>query len=283
MSKVYVPPIKCQGIKTKIVPIIKENISLSEDGYWIEPFLGSGVVLFNVAPKKAIISDKNIHIINLYKKIQDGEITPSIVRKFLKYHGDLLAKNGQDYYYEMRDMFNSNKDPLYFLFLNRSCFNGMIRFNRNGFFNIPFCKKDNRFAPAYITKIVNQVASIQEIMRDKEWIFKCQSWQETLKEANPNDFVYLDPPYIGRDTSYVGEWPIEEAEELAKWANETQSKVMLSMWKENKYRKNDHIEKCWSTFYECNFSHFYHLGAKETNRNEMTEVLLMNYRKTISE
>jgi DNA adenine methylase len=67
ISKISVPPIKCQGIKTKLIPFIAENIEWNGKGKWIEPFLGSGVVLFNIQPDIALISDTNKHIIELYK------------------------------------------------------------------------------------------------------------------------------------------------------------------------------------------------------------------------
>ena len=152
-----VTPIKIQGKKTKLVPYIIENTNLSNETIWIEPFLGSGEVLFNINPQKAVVSDTNKLIIDFYQKIQTKEITSSIVRIFLEEHGKKLQEGGEEYYYEMRDKFNKTLDPLYFLFLNRSCFNGMIRFNSKNEFNVPFCKKDNRFSKSYITKIVNQV------------------------------------------------------------------------------------------------------------------------------
>lgn len=173
----------------------------------------------------------------------------------------------------MRDAFNNNGNPLYFLFLNRSDFNGMIRFNERGEFNVPFCQKPNRFAKAYITKICNQVANVAELLEDKDWEFTCQPWQETFVNAKPNDYIYLDPPYIGRDTSYVGEWPEEEAIELARYAHETPANVCLSMWKENEYRRNDHLFDYWSDFTWHEQDHFYHFGAKESNRHPMVEVL----------
>ena len=74
-EKIIVPPIKCQGIKTKLIPFIRDNIETSENGIWIEPFLGSGVVAFNVAPKRALLTDKNQYIIALYRSIQDSSIT----------------------------------------------------------------------------------------------------------------------------------------------------------------------------------------------------------------
>lgn len=272
-SKVLVPPIKCQGIKTKLVPFIHEKVSRNENGVWIEPFVGTGVVAFNIAPQNALLCDKNQHIIALYQHIQNGTITAENVRDFLEYHGAILALRGADYYKEIRDAFNKNKDPLHFLFLNRSDFNGMIRFNRRGEFNVPFCQKPNRFSKAYITKICNQVHGVASVMQDKNWTFKCCPWQDAFHGATEFDYIYLDPPYIGRDTSYVGEWPEEEAVQLAEYAHQTPANVCLSMWKENQFRRNDHLDKYWSDFIWHEQEHFYHIGAKEANRHPMTEVL----------
>lgn len=270
-----IPPIKCQGIKTKIVPYIKENVKnkINTNSFWIEPFLGSGVVAFNIAPKNAILSDKNKYIISFYKEIQNGKITPEVVRKFLEFHGKKLSLIGESYYKEMRKKLYETDDPLIFLFLNRSDFNGMIRFNKKGEFNVPFCKKVNRFSKSYVTKICNQVSAVAEIMKGKNWTFICGDWREVLKNTSSNDFVYLDPPYIGRDTSYVGEWPLEEAEELANVAHNIDANVCLSMWKENEFRTNEHLIKCWNDFTLVEISHFYHIGAKENNRHPMIEVL----------
>lgn len=271
--KVLVPPIKCQGIKTKLVPFIKENVKRDENGLWIEPFVGTGVVAFNLAPKKAILTDKNQYIIALYQGIQAGDITSNTVRAFLECHGQELEKYGGKYYTEMRDAFNKNGDPMFFLFLNRADFNGMIRFNRQGEFNVPFCQKPNRFSKAYVTKICNQVAGVASVMRGKDWTFQCCSWKKAFEYATDNDYIYLDPPYIGRDTSYVGEWPDEDAILLSKFAHETPANVCLSMWKENEFRRNEHLFDYWSDFTWFEQNHFYHIGAKEANRHPMVEVL----------
>lgn len=78
-TKVYVPPIKTQGIKTKLVPLIKENVCLSEKTVWIEPFMGSGVVGFNIAPATAVFADTNPYIIDFYNQIKKGTITSYIM------------------------------------------------------------------------------------------------------------------------------------------------------------------------------------------------------------
>lgn len=272
-SRIIVPPIKCQGIKTKLVPFIIKTVNRKEDGLWIEPFVGSGVVAFNLAPSRALLNDKNQYIIALYQSIQKGIITSKDVRDFLEYHGAELKKRGAAYYIEMRDNFNQNGDPLHFLFLNRADFNGMIRFNRSGQFNVPFCQKPNRFSRAYITKICNQVSKIANVIKNRDWVFTCTPWQEAFSGATENDYIYLDPPYIGRDTSYVGEWPDEEAIALADYAHKTPANVCLSMWKENEFRKNEHLFDYWSDFQWHEQDHFYHIGAKESNRHPMIEVL----------
>lgn len=272
---VKAPPIKCQGIKTKLVEFISNSIVWDGTGRWIEPFLGSGVVLFNIMPKRALVSDINPHIIKLYKAIQIGEITPYTAKVFLEKEGKKLLEVGEEHYYEIRKRFNEFGSSLDFLFLNRSCFNGVMRFNKKGGFNVPFCRKPDRFRQAYITKIVNQIQWISDVMKGKDWEFVCSDWESTLNRAEVNDFVYLDPPYVGRHTDYYTQWDEEAAERLAEVTRKLPCGFALSMWKENQYRNNDHLEKCWSGLEERTFAHFYHVGSSENLRNEMQEALII--------
>lgn len=276
IDKIIVPPLKCQGIKTKLVNFIATTVKWDGRGKWIEPFLGSGVVLFNINPERALVSDTNKHIINFYKDIQAGCINEIIVKDCLEDMGAKLLKHGKDYFYEIRDQFNAgNGDPLKLLFLNRCCYNGIMRFNARGKFNVPFGHKPERFRRAYVTKIVNQVSKIRQILRNKDWDFRVQDWHETLSLAEPEDFVYMDPPYIGRHTDYYNNWNDDDAIELAKFSSTLKCGFALSMWKENKYRKNVHLDLHWNGFVTKTFSHFYHVGSKEKFRNEMTEALVL--------
>jgi len=278
-ENVIVPPIKCQGIKTKLVPFIMQNIRWDGSGRWIEPFLGSGVILFNLRPQRALVCDINPHIINFYQQVYNGRITPATVRNHLQNEGDKLLTNGRkgkkSYYYQVRERFNAEKNSLDFLFLSRACFNGMMRFNQRGAFNVPFCRKPDRFRPAYITKIVNQVKVIQGIMRGKEWIFRVGDWRTCLENLDETDFVYLDPPYIGRHTDYFNQWSESEAVELAEMTHSIPGGFALSMWKENKYRVNEHIPLHWNHTIERTQTHFYHVGPTEDLRNAMEESLLI--------
>ena len=152
-----VPPIKCQGIKTKLVNEIKRIVASQAYDRWLEPFCGSCVVPLNVQPRNAVLSDTNIHIIRLYEEIQRGGLTPATAKSFLIEEGDKLRSGGEAYYYSVRERFNDHPTSLDFLFLNRACFNGVMRFNRQGRFNVPYGHKPNRFRQAYITKITNQI------------------------------------------------------------------------------------------------------------------------------
>ena len=277
-QKVYVPPLKIQGIKTKLVPLIKESVSLDRDTLWVEPFMGSGVVGFNINPRRAVFADTNPHIINFYKGIQSGAITPSITRDFLESEGEKLAQNDADHYYTVRDRFNQTHDPLDFLFLNRSCFNGMIRFNKDHKFNVPYGHKPNRFAKAYVTKIVNQVSHVEELMRDADWTFLCQSFEKTIGDVSErNAFIYCDPPYIGRHVDYYDSWDEMSEIRLRNLLRDAQVRFMMSTWESNQYRKNEYIDSIWHACHKINKSHFYHVGAKVDNRNPMLEALLINY------
>ena len=148
-----VPPIKCQGIKTKLARAIRSLVPKDATGRWIEPFCGSCVVPFNVRPERAILCDTNEHIIRFYKDIQTGNVTNGQIREYLSKQGARLKKAGEEVFYEIRDQFNQAPNSLSFIFLNRACFNGVMRFNRKGKFNVPFCRKPERFARAYVANL----------------------------------------------------------------------------------------------------------------------------------
>ena len=276
-DKVFVPPIKIQGIKTKLVPLIRQSVLMDKETVWIEPFMGSGVVGFNVEPQRAVFADTNPHIIAFYNQIKEGKITPHVVRAFLEHEGKLLERKDDEYYYFVRNRFNAEHDPLDFLFLNRACFNGMIRFNKDYDFNVPYGHKPQRFAKAYITKIVNQVAHVSQLLQKYTWEFLCQPFEVTIAAATAGDFIYCDPPYIGRHVDYYDAWDEESERALHAALIGSRARFMLSTWDHNDYRANEYIQKLWGDCHKITRDHFYHVGAKEKNRNPVVEALLTNY------
>lgn len=275
VQRVVVPPIKCHGTKTRLVRFILGNICWDGHGRWIEPFLGSGAVLFNVQPQRALVSDINPHIIRFYQMVYEGRITPRIVYDYLSAEGQALARYGESYYYAVRDRFNQHGDTLDFLFLSRACFNGLMRFNRDGKFNVPFCQKPSRFREAYVTKVANDVASLQAIMRGKQWEFRVADWQETLREARAGDFVYLDPPYIGRYTDYYQQWSATDAAQLAEAVRKLPCGFAVSMWVSYRQHYNAHVAQHWHGLVERRFTHYYHIGSTLERRGHVVEALFI--------
>lgn len=275
--KTHIPPIKSQGIKTKLVPWIQSIIPNNFQGNWIEPFMGTGVVAFNIAPKNAILCDTNPHLINFYNEIAADKITSSIVKDYLMQEGQKLQVLGEEHYYFIRERFNTHHAPLDFLFLNRAGFNGMIRFNRKGGFNIPFCRKPQRFAQSYVTKITNQVDFVHKLLKEKKFTFKCQSFTQTISEASESDIIYCDPPYIDRHADYYNGWQDENEQTLFNKLSHFDGKFILSTWHHNDYRHNNYVTDLWSKYNVLTHEHFYHVGGKEMNRKPMIEALITNF------
>lgn len=153
----------------------------------------------------------------------------------------------------------------------------VIRFNKSNDFNVPYGHKPQRFARAYITKIVNQVEHIEQLLAKNNWTFLCQSFAKTIAEAPDNAFIYCDPPYIGRHVDYYDSWDEECEFALKNALVDVKKPFMLSTWDFNDYRKNEYIDLVWGFCKKINVPHFYHVGAKESNRNPVMEALLIYY------
>lgn len=274
-----VPPLKCQGIKTKLAGEIRRMALHFDFERWVEPFCGSAVVAFNVQPKQALMCDSNAHIIQFYRDLQANRLTPGVVKGFLFEHGEELRRHGEEYYYAMRDRFNQSPDSLTFLFLNRSCFNGVMRFNRSGKFNVPYCHKPERFAAAYITKIANQVRRIGEVLAQCDWTFEVADFRTTMSNVKATDLVYADPPYLGRHVDYFNTWTESDDAALAELLRATSAKFIVSTWHSNEFRSNEMIAKHWSDpcFHLFTRAHFYHVGSSESLRHPMLEALITNF------
>lgn len=282
---VIVPAIKSQGIKTKLVPWINDIILQSgldiPNANWIEPFFGTGVVGLNtIVGGKRIVGDTNPYIIEFYRGIQNGEVTAYKMRNYLHHEGELLSNADEDGYVHFREIkkrFNIEHSPFDFIFLSRAGFNGMMRFNRKGEWNIPFCKKPDRFAPAYITKICNQIKESSKVIKKYDWSFYNQDFLETIKLAKEGDLIYCDPPYFGRYVDYYNGWTEQDEESLFMALSQTSAHFILSIWHHNEFRSNDMIEKFWGNFNIETQEHFYHGGGHIENRHAMVEALVFNF------
>ena len=197
------PFIKWVGGKTQLIQSIEkalpEDFAKIKNITYIEPFVGGGAVLFWILQKypnitKAIINDINPDLTNAYKTIKE---TPSELYKFLQIIQDeylpLDEEKRKEYYLNKRERFNTKsldsiENTALFIFLNRTCFNGLYRVNSKGLFNVPFGRYAN-------PKICDE----QTIFADSELLQKVEiltgDFEDTLKYAANNCLFYFDSPY----------------------------------------------------------------------------------------
>ena len=274
---VIVPPIKIQGKKTKLVPKIMEIANDLLDNHpeidtWVEPFLGSGVVAFNCPGriKKVIVNDINPHIIKFYKGVADGIITSDKIREVFEIHNQNLLKGGVDYYNEIRDRFNQSFDTMDFLFLTRTGFNGVMRFNGSGKWNVPFCKLNNRLSKNVIEDLTDSVNELSRLFKSKEFTFYNKSFEEVIATA-PENF-YCDPPYYGLQVQYFKGWGKEDEIRLNEMLKD---KVFIySTWLDDGLKNNPMIKDYWSDYEIESRDHKYNVAEQAKERNQVKEGLI---------
>ncbi len=151
---------------------------------YFEPFLGGGALFFHLRPKQALLADLNAELINCYKMVKEQ---PDDLIALLRKH-----KASEQYFYQLRDLAPATLSPLQrasrFIFLNKTCYNGLYRVNRNGQFNVPFGR--------YKKPIICDAEAIRSASRALRSVqLKVCSFENTISEARRGDFCYFDPPY----------------------------------------------------------------------------------------
>ena len=147
-------------------------------------------------PNKALISNKNKDIIRLYQTI--GRYNPYDIYEHLQNFVRQHNEEGKQFYYALRENMGVEMSPPWhaarMLFLSKTGFNGLYRVNKSGKFNVPY-GHPSKHVREYIVKL-EQLLALSEYLTRANVIISCKDFKDTLREATPNDFVYLDPPYI---------------------------------------------------------------------------------------
>lgn len=261
---------------------------------YIEPFVGGGAVLIDVLQrfdiKKAYAFDINSELINSYNVIKNNVEDLISVLKILEdeYIG-LNQEERQEYYYNVRKIYNSfklkeGKTSIFkasqFIFLNRTCFNGLYRVNKNDEFNVPMGKYKN---PTICDK--ENLRALSKLIQNVE--FKCVDYKEALEYSNENTFVYFDPPYRPLNvtsgfTSYTKEdFDDEDQEALAEFyrtLNTTKAKLMLSNSNPKNTNENDNFFV--DIYNGFNINEVYAkrmINASADKRGAISELLITNY------
>ena len=152
-------------------------------GRYIEPFLGGGAVFFHLAPQQAILSDINSRLIDVYRAIRtDWQLVERELRR-------LQALHSKEFYYAERSRKRRSRHTraAQFLYLNRTCWNGLYRENLSGVFNVPIGTKTQVILPD------DDFASASALLRNAD--IRVCDFEDTLMEAGEGDLVFLDPPY----------------------------------------------------------------------------------------
>lgn len=179
------PFLRWAGSKRSVVPKLSEYVPTAY-GRYFEPFVGSGALFFHLRPKRALISDLNAELINLYNQMK--------VRPVELHQRFTSIPRESETYYEIRANLTEDMDPLqravYFLYLNRNCFNGLYRTNKSGKFNVPYASSGRGGYPSQ-----SDFELCSTVLRDVT--IACDDFESVLFEhVAEGDFVYMDPPFI---------------------------------------------------------------------------------------
>ena len=170
-------------LTTRLLAFIPEDMRAFT--YW-EPFLGGGSLFFALRPQRAFLSDANQHLIDFYEHLRRR---PDLVHRYLM---ELSSRASRQHYYRIRSEYNRGKPSARqasrFLYLNKHCYNGVFRVNKQGEHNVPFGRRENYVLPSKAH--VNRAAEVLE----RATLESC-SYEDALPRIQTDSFVYLDPPY----------------------------------------------------------------------------------------
>lgn len=193
MMKALPSVIKWSGSKRSVAVELSQYILSSETYY--EPFVGGGALMPFARSKKGVASDIIPELIDLWNAIKN---TPVDVAEEYSQRWHRLQEEGPSVYYEIRDHFNQTKNHFDFLFLTRTCVNGLIRYNKNGEFNNSFHLSRPGINPDTLKRILIDWSRVIQ-----RFSFLNIDYRECLSAVKKGDFVFLDPPYGGTKDRYT--------------------------------------------------------------------------------
>ena len=266
------PIVKWVGGKRQLMFELLKNMPENYNRYF-EPFIGGGALFFELQPDNAYISDMNEELINLYKVVRDN--VDELVADLQKHD---ISK---EYFMEIRNIdrteeyknWSNIQKASRFIYLNRTCFNGMYRVNSKGEFNVPFGYYKN---PRILDE--NNLINCSNLLQKTE--IKHADFSKILKKVKKGDFVYFDPPYVPLSetssfTSYTKDgFDIDMQFKLRDVCDELDSmgvKFLLSNSDTklvNELYENYNIKRVFASR---------QINANADGRGKITEVLVRNY------
>lgn len=296
LSKKAKPFLKWAGGKTQLIEQIKNNlpeIVFKEKFTYIEPFVGSGAVLFWLLSefpnmKKAVINDINKELIDTYEVIAQNPHDLISILEILQNEYHELEGNQEDkkqYYYEKRNLFNSREQgkieqSALFIFLNRTCFNGLYRVNRKNEFNVPIgsykkptiCDREN-------------IMAVSDALQKVE--ITCGDFEQTVQHVGENTLFYFDPPYkpLNQTSSFnsytKNEFDDKEQIRLRDFCDELAKKghqwILSNSDVKGKDENNHFFDELYADFHIERVLAKRNINANPEKRGVLSELLIYNY------
>ena len=292
MFKNCKPFLKWVGGKTQLLNVIREKYPQEIEEY-CEPFVGGGAVLFDVLnnynPKKVLMNDLNQELINTYIQVRDN--VNNIINSLLEIQVSYWNMNNEEqksFYYKKRNEFNeyiekkkySVEMAVLFLFLNRTCFNGLYRVNKDGKFNVPI--------GSYKKPIICDVENLRKVSELlKKVTITCGDYKDCINFINNKTFVYIDPPYrpLNRTSSFTSYSNIEfcdeqqiELSEFVKKISNLGAKVLVSNSDPKNTNPDDNFfDDLYKSFIINRVSASRMINSDAKKRNKINELLISNY------
>lgn len=264
------PFVKWAGGKSQLLPQMARFFPDQADfARYFEPFLGGGAVFFHLQPSKALLSDSNAELIEVYRVVRDN------VEELIRALG--VHRNDPDYFASVRSQQTEHLTPVErasrFIYLNKTCYNGLYRVNSRGQFNVPFGRYKN-------PRICDSEALRAASMALAATTLEVADFAAALKEAGRSDFVYLDPPYhplsttssfTGYTASGFGEREQRRLASVYREADERGALVMLSN------SDTPLVRELYSGFRIVPVLANRAINCRGDRRGPITEVLVLNY------
>lgn len=278
------PFLKWAGGKSQLLAEIDnrlpDELKTGRINTYIEPFVGGGAVFFHIAQNYETINhyylfDINQDLVNCFNKIKTN--VDDLIDELCSLETVFLSKRSgrKDFYYEIRNQFNSDRSPAKLIFLNKTCYNGLYRVNQKDGFNVPFgdykkpniCDEDN-------------LLKVSEVLQKAEII--CGDFEKSSKYIDKRTFVYFDPPYrpLNRTacfTSYSKEDFDENAQiRLANFCRQIDAKgakFLLSNSNPKDHFFDDHYKGFTIDRVKANRA----INCKASGRGQINELLITNY------
>ncbi len=291
------PFLKWAGGKTQLLSDIEQRFPYAKEETFtfIEPFVGSGAVLFwilNHFPnvQQCIINDINTDLINTYHTIRNdvGALIEQLDVWQSEYHALTLdAERKKAYYYQKRTDFNTKEQPqiqqaALFIFLNRTCFNGLYRVNRSGGFNVPI--------GSYKTPKICDAPNLKKVSEALQKVIILQGdFKQTLEHAQGNTMFYLDPPYkpLNASSSFnayaKGEFNDDEQRRLKNFCDtlsEQNHPWILSNSDVNQMEENNFFDELYDDYHINRVLAKRAINSNSAKRGCIHELLITNQAAT---